>query len=251
MQINWFEVFAQILNFFILLFLLNKFLFKPVMAAMEKREEEIANTVKNAEVKLAEAESLVENYEKKISEIKLQEDEILTQAKKEAESKRELLLSQYKEEVSLKKQNFENEFINEKSDFIKEFRKFLANYTIKISKKVLKPLSNSDLEDKVFEGLLNTIEKIDEDILNEERKIKRESITVESSNELPDVQKNILNEKISSILNQEKNNLNISYKINLDLIYGYKIIFNTYTINENLNFYLKDLEEEVTKQQMF
>ena len=75
MQINWFEVFAQILNFFILLFLLNKFLFKPVMAAMEKREEEIANTVKNAEVKLAEAESLVENYEKKISEIKLQEDE--------------------------------------------------------------------------------------------------------------------------------------------------------------------------------
>lgn len=251
MQINWFEVFAQILNFFILLFLLNKFLFKPVMAAMEKREEEIANTVKNAEVKLAEAESLVENYEKKISEIKLQKDEILTQAKKEAESKRELLLSQYKEEVSLKKQNFENEFINEKSDFIKEFRKFLANYTIKISKKVLKPLSNSDLEDKVFEGLLNTIEKIDEDILNEERKIKRESITVESSNELPDVQKNILNEKISSILNQEKNNLNISYKINLDLIYGYKIIFNTYTINENLNFYLKDLEEEVTKQQMF
>lgn len=251
MQINWFEVFAQILNFFILLFLLNKFLFKPVMAAMEKREEEIANTVKNAEVKLAEAESLVENYEKKISEIKLQKDEILTQAKKEAESKRELLLSQYKEEVSLKKQNFENEFINEKSDFIKEFRKFLANYTIKISKKVLKPLSNSDLEDKVFEGLLNTIEKIDEDILNEERKIKRENITVESSNELPDVQKNILNEKISSILNQEKNNLNISYKINLDLIYGYKIIFNTYTINENLNFYLKDLEEEVTKQQMF
>ncbi len=170
MQINWFEVFAQILNFFILLFLLNKFLFKPVMAAMEKREEEIAKTIQNAESKFSEADNLVRDYEKKLSEIKNQEEIILTQAKKDAEEKRDLLLNQYKEEVKLRKQNFENEFNNEKADFIREFRKFLAGYTMKISKKVLEPLSSTKLEDKVFVGLLKTIENTDPNILNEEKK---------------------------------------------------------------------------------
>ena len=52
MSIDWFEILAQIFNFFILLFLLNKFLFKPIMVAMEKREAEIEDTVETANEKL-------------------------------------------------------------------------------------------------------------------------------------------------------------------------------------------------------
>lgn len=251
MQINWFEVFAQILNFFILLFLLNKFLFKPVMAAMERREEEISKTIKNAEAKFSEADVLVHDYEKKLSEIKNQEEIILTQAKKDAEEKREILLNQYKEEVLLKKQNFENDFNNEKADFVKEFRKFLAGYTLKISKKVLEPLSATDLEDKVFQGLIKNLENIDPEILKEERKVEKGNIIVESSGEISKTQKEELEEKILKAVNSEKSKYAIEFNKNPDLIYGYKIIFNTFTINENLNFYLKDLEEEVIKQQKF
>ncbi len=251
MQINWFEVFAQILNFFILLFLLNKFLFKPVMAAMEKREEEIAKTIQNAESKFSEADNLVRDYEKKLSEIKNQEEIILTQAKKDAEEKRDLLLNQYKEEVKLRKQNFENEFNNEKADFIREFRKFLAGYTMKISKKVLEPLSSTKLEDKVFVGLLKTIENTDPNILNEEKKTDKGNIIVESSGDITSSQKEELEKSILNIINADKTNHFIEFKKNPELIYGYKIIFNTFTINENLNFYLKDLEEEVIKQQKF
>lgn len=251
MSINWFEVLAQIFNFFFLLFLLNKFLFKPVMAAMEEREEGISNTVMNAEEKFADAEKLVKEYELKISEAKSMEEEIINQAKKDAEEKREILLTQYKEEIRLKKEIFENEFINEKSDFVKEFRKFIANYTIKISKKLLKPLSNTELEDKVFEGLLNTLSEINEDILMEEQKIKKETVEIQSTSIISDLQKDTLINKLLLILNKEKQDVSFDFQLNPELIYGFKIIFNTFTVNENLNFYLEDLEDEVAKQQKF
>lgn len=251
MQINWFEIVVEILNFFILLALLNKFLFKPVMAAMEKREEEIANTVKSAEAKFIDGEKLVKEYELKISQVKNKEEEIINQANKDAEEKRDLLFTQYKEEMRLKKQNFENEFNNEKSDFIKEFRNFLANYTVKISKKLLLPVSKTELEDKVFEGLLTTLSQIDEDILIEERKIKKGNLQIQSSNVIQDHQKEEITKKILSILKKDLNELNIEFQIVTELIYGYKIIFNTFTVNENLDFYLQDLEDEVAKKQKF
>lgn len=251
MQINWFEVFAQILNFFILLALLNKFLFKPVMAAMEKREEEIANTVLNAETKFVNGEKLVNEYELKISEIKNKEEEIINTARKEAEDKRDILLTQYKEEMKLRKENFENEFKNEQTDFIKAFRDFLANYTVKISKKLLLSLSKTELEDKVFEGLLKTLSNVEEDILIEERKNHKGILQIQSTNKIEDSQKEEIVNKLGTILKRDNNDLNIEFQINPDLIYGFKVIFNTFTVNENLDFYLQDLEEEVSKQQKF
>lgn len=251
MQINWFEVFAQILNFFILLALLNKFLFKPVMAAMEKREEEIANTIKSAEAKFSEAENLVNEYEVKIKEIRNKEEEIITNAKKEADQKRETLFNQYKEEIKLKKINFENEFNTEKADFIKSFRKFLANYTIRISKKVLEPVSETELENKVFQGLLKTLEKTDKEILAEEKKINRVKVEVNSSAKISEDQKKELSDAIIELLKKENQDISFSFNVDPSLIYGYKIIFNTFTVNENLDFYLKDLEEEVEKNQKF
>ena len=153
--------------------------------------------------------------------------------------------------MRLKKQNFENEFNNEKSDFIKEFRNFLANYTVKISKKLLLPVSKTELEDKVFEGLLTTLSQIDEDILIEERKIKKGNLQIQSSNVIQDHQKEEITKKILSILKKDLNELNIEFQIVTELIYGYKIIFNTFTVNENLDFYLQDLEDEVAKKQKF
>lgn len=48
MLINWFTVFAQIINFLILIWLLKRFLYGPIIKAMEERERKIASVMEQA-----------------------------------------------------------------------------------------------------------------------------------------------------------------------------------------------------------
>lgn len=245
MHINWFEIFAIILNFFILLALLNKFLFKPVLAAMEEREEKIEQTIEMAETKLKEAESILQEYENKVESIKEAEEDILNQASIEAREKRELMLEGFQEEIALKKELFERDFALEKKDFISKFRKFLADYTIRISRKLLEPLSDTKLEDKLFEALLETVKEIPEEIIRAEQKLDGGQVDIISSGEIAEDQAKVLTDLISKLTGKETFN----FSINEDLLYGYQLVFNTFTLNENLDFYLKDMEEEIEKHQ--
>jgi len=62
MNINWFEIIAQIVNFFILLFILKKLFYKPVIKAMKDREERIDNIREEATKKREEADELIQQY---------------------------------------------------------------------------------------------------------------------------------------------------------------------------------------------
>jgi F-type H+-transporting ATPase subunit b len=55
MKINWFTVIAQIINFFVLVWLLRRFLYKPVLKAIDERENKIASELKDAKAKETEA----------------------------------------------------------------------------------------------------------------------------------------------------------------------------------------------------
>jgi F-type H+-transporting ATPase subunit b len=73
--IDWKLLIAQLVNFGILLYILNRFVFKPLLASLNARREQIVSSVKQneeAEAKLKEAEALKE--------------EVMAQARKEADS---------------------------------------------------------------------------------------------------------------------------------------------------------------------
>ena len=56
MLINWFTVLAQAINFLILVWLLKRFLYKPILHAIDEREKGIATQLAQAEAKEAEAQ---------------------------------------------------------------------------------------------------------------------------------------------------------------------------------------------------
>ena len=56
MLIDWFTVGAQALNFVILVWLMKRFLYKPVLAAIDVREKRIAKEIADADAKKADAQ---------------------------------------------------------------------------------------------------------------------------------------------------------------------------------------------------
>jgi F-type H+-transporting ATPase subunit b len=55
MLIDWFTVAAQVLNFVILVWLMKRFLYKPILHSIDEREKQVAAELSNADKKKAEA----------------------------------------------------------------------------------------------------------------------------------------------------------------------------------------------------
>ena len=55
MLIDWFTVGAQVLNFLVLVWLMKRFLYKPILDAIDAREKGIATELADADAKKAEA----------------------------------------------------------------------------------------------------------------------------------------------------------------------------------------------------
>ena len=63
MLIDWFTVIAQIINFLVLLLLLRRFLYKPILNAMEERERKVAERLESARQERVRAEEERARYE--------------------------------------------------------------------------------------------------------------------------------------------------------------------------------------------
>lgn len=102
---------AQIINFLVILFVLKKFMYKPVLDVLKKREDQIKEGIKNsdeADKKLLNAEEkekqiltkAQERAEKIVSEAKLEASEIKSSAEESARIESEKMLTQAKEAIA-------------------------------------------------------------------------------------------------------------------------------------------------------
>ena len=92
MLIDWFTVGAQALNFIILVWLLKRFLYKPILNAIDAREKRIAAELADADAKKAEAKQERDEFQHKNEEFDQQRAALLSKATDDANAERQRLL---------------------------------------------------------------------------------------------------------------------------------------------------------------
>ena len=92
MLIDWFTVGAQALNFIILVWLMKRFLYKPILNAVDARERRIAAELADADAKEAEAQKERDEFRRKNEEFDQQRAALLSKATEEAKAERQRLL---------------------------------------------------------------------------------------------------------------------------------------------------------------
>src|SRR5580692_9241078 len=94
MLIDWFTAGAQALNFLVLVWLMKRFLYKPILRAIDAREKLIAAELADAAAKKAEAQKDREEFQHKNEEFDKQRAALLTKATDEAKSERQRFLDE-------------------------------------------------------------------------------------------------------------------------------------------------------------
>ena len=245
MQIDWFEIVAQIINFFIILFILQKLLYKPVINMMETRQERIQKDQIEAEEKMNKAEELISEYDTKIAGVEDEKREILDDARDKAQERKQELLEIYKEEAENKRQVYLNEIEDEKELFIKNLRKKLGQNAVKLASHILSNISSKELEDEVFNTFLENIRNLRDNIEEPGLLDEEKDIELYSAEELSQDKK----EKIKEVLGEQVENLDhLEFEVDEDLILGYQLSLETYTVHTDIKNYLDSIEEEIIEE---
>ena len=159
--INEFSVglfFWQIVLFVLLLILLRKYAWKPILKAVNDREEGIMNALEEAENARKEMQSLNADNERILKEARAERDTLL----KEAREMKETIISEAKGEA----QEQANKVVAqaqatiqaEKQAAITDLKNQVAKLSISIAEKVVRAeLADSDKQTKLVEDMLKEV----------------------------------------------------------------------------------------------
>ena len=242
MLINWFTVIAQIINFLILVFLLQRFLYKPIMQTIKKRQTMIDARWKEAEIAQQEAQREADTYRQQQEKLQQQEESMTAQMRKKVEEEHQQLLIKARREVEEMQQKWRKSLVQEQSDFIRFLRQKIAEQTNVIVRKALEDLANVDLEQQIIISFCHRLQEMDENqkqIIAQSLQETHQPIIITSSFEISPENKIQI---IKALQTQSINSNSIEFKTSINLICGIQIKLAAYIISWNIDDYLQTLE---------
>jgi len=142
----------QVVNFLILLFLLKKFAYKPILDMLDERKKSIEDAINNAETAKNEAEKMRKEYETRLAEAKQEAQEIMAKATKLGEEMKREIVDNAQSEATKAIQKAQEEINREKDQAIAALRDEVAVLAVMAAGQVLgKAISVEDHEKLVKE----------------------------------------------------------------------------------------------------
>ena len=126
-----------ILNLFIQMFLMKKFLFKPIRHVLEERQKRADQNIRAAEQEKAEAEAVKAEYTKNMERARAEAAGILERAKQDASQQADALLANARTEAQSLKTKAENDIRQEKKRVLNEAKDEIGGLAMDIAGRVI------------------------------------------------------------------------------------------------------------------
>ncbi len=244
MSINWFTLAAQILNFLVLVWLLKRFLYGPIIHAMEEREARIAARIHEADEARREADQQQADYRQKMQELEHTREQLLAEAATDVEEWRTQHVKQACIEVDADRADWYRSLAREKASLIQNLRLQAAAQVQQVARHVLAELSTEELERQAIAVFLTRLSDLDPDQKAEIALAIRNShhhVFVESGFDLPERERR----RITEILQQElTDGLDVEFRTQAELICGIELQAAGYKVCWSIREALESLDEK-------
>ncbi len=242
MLIDWFTVGAQALNFLILLWLMKRFLYKPVLHAIDEREKRIAAQLANAAARESDAEKERDALRHKNEAFDQQRAALLNKATGEANAERQRLLDEARgaaERLSAKRRET---LKNDAQALNQTIRRKTQQEVFAIARKALTDLATTSLEERLSEVFTRRLREMGgeaKDSLSSALATAPGPACVRSAFDLPAEQRaaiqNALNETFSAPIR-------VRFETAPDLVSGIELTTNGQKVAWSIADYLISLE---------
>lgn len=167
MSIDWFTFWAQVVNFVILVLLLRVFLYGPVTAAIDRREERIRERRDQAEEARRRAEREAGEYRARQEELEARRDELIREAEAEARRVQRELEQEAREEAAESRRRWERSVRREREALLSELRERVAEHAVGATRELVRHLADRTLEAEAVRTFRRRLEGLGEEEVHE------------------------------------------------------------------------------------
>ena len=247
MKINWFTVIAQVINFLLLVWLLKKFLYKPVLDAIDTREKKIVARLEDAKSKMAEAKKEQDDFAEKNKQFDGQKKELMDKAFADTKIQKDKLLEDAKKEVDTLHAKQQKAVADMQENLKDELAQKTQKEVFDISRKTLTDLASVDLEEQAAKLFISRLEELK----GEEKKQFIDAFTsglqpvlIQSAFELPGKQQSELKKAVNNLLGKETG---FEFKTSPEIISGIELSANGYKLSWSISAYIDSLQNEISE----
>lgn len=148
---------AQILNLFIQLFLIKKFLFQPISEVLEKRKAMADSVIRDAQIAKRDADSLKAGYEARLIMADTQASQILQNAQKDAAYRSDAILKEAQAQAANLKAKAEAEIRTERKRAVNEIKNEIGSIAMDIAGKVVEREINEEDHKKLIDEFIEHV----------------------------------------------------------------------------------------------
>lgn len=237
MQIDWLTVAAQIVNFLVLVWLLKRFLYQPVIDAMSRREQRISARLEKASAREAQASSRLREYTDKSAALDGERVKLLQEARDEAQEEKRRLLDVARGEIDDQRGNWRSGLEREHRELRRTLGRELAESAVQIARQALADLADAELEDRIVATFLKRLNALPE---NELASLSESSgpVSVRSSFDLDGTTR----ERLRQALQPEGE---MHFTLDPGIVCGIVMVGGGRTVEWNVSDYLGDLHARV------
>jgi F-type H+-transporting ATPase subunit b len=245
MLLDWFTIAAQALNFLILVWLLKRFLYKPILNAIDAREKLIAKELADADAKKAEAQKEHEEFQKKNEEFDRQRAALLTKATDEAKAERQRLLDEARKAADVLSAKRQESLIHDAQNLNQAISRLTQKEVFAITRKALTDLATTSLEERmgeVFDRRLRELDQKGKSLLGDALRKNSEPALIRSTFDLPAAQRAAIQNALNETFSAE---IHVRFETAPDLVSGIELTSNGQKVGWSIADYLASLEKGV------
>ncbi len=241
MLIDWFTVVAQIVNFLVLVWLLKRFLYKPILNAIDAREKRIASQVQKAQETEEVAYKERDTFQQKNKDFENQREALLSKAAQEAQAEKQAQLEAGRKEFEAMRLKQNESLKSEHSLSQREFINRAQSEVFAITRMALKDLASEDLEARLIEVFAQRLSNLPQ---AEKAKLTSGPAVIRTAFPLSPAQQTTLTALLKKT---SADPLEIKFEMVPNLVSGIELTADGNRISWSLGDYLGEMEETIKR----
>jgi len=247
MLINWFTVCAQALNFLVLVWLMKRFLYTPILRTVEEREKRIAAELADAGKKKAEAETETEAFRRKNSEFDQQRAALFGKAVEDARAEHQRLLDEARKSIDALTARWQEAQRSDARSLNQAIRERTRQEVFSIVRKTLTDLAATSLEERLADVFTRRLREMDAGVkagLAKALKAAAKPAIIRSAFDLPEAECLRLQSALNRTFEAE---IPVQFVTAPELTCGIELIANGQKLAWSIEDYLASLEKSVAE----
>lgn len=148
-----------VITFLILLLILKKVAWKPILAALDKRENDIKEALAQAEKAKDEARQILEENQANLAKAEQESKKIIEQSRAYAESLKEQMIKESKEQAKKIVDDASTEIQRKKDTAFEELKGQIAEIAVNAAEKIIRESLDTQKSKNVIDKYLNEVTK--------------------------------------------------------------------------------------------